>query len=237
MIHRHIFVHARPGMSEQELFSYWKDVHAERYGKKIPQVRGYLINSHVPFGSDETADLFQGTAEVWIEHVEDALAFAQSKEYLEGSRVDEPNFLAWWQMVVLDTTDHEILAAPPRDVAWPGVKMIVVVKRKPGLSLEELRRYSVEAHGPKVAMLPGLRGYVQCHVNDAHYALGESPLDSVSLLWFESTDAIVAAMQSAVFRDEIEPDMARFVDPRYFRYLVTEEYWVVPLGSAVGSRS
>lgn len=229
MIHKHIFVHAKPGMSEQEFFSYWKDVHAERYGKQIPQVRGYLINTHVPFGPSEPTDIFQGTAEVWIESVEDELAFAQSKEYLQGSRLDEPNFLAWWQMFALDTTDQVILSAPSRSEAWPGVKVVVVAKRKPGLPLDEFRTYSREVHAPKVAKLPGLRGYVQGPVNDGHYALGESLLDSVSLLWFDSTDAIAEAMQSAAFREEVEPDLGNFVDPRYFRYLVTEESWVVPL--------
>ena len=67
MIHKHIFVHAKPGMSEQDFFSYWKDVHAERYGRKIKQAKGYLINTRVPFGPEQGDPPFQGVAEVWIE--------------------------------------------------------------------------------------------------------------------------------------------------------------------------
>lgn len=229
MIHKHIFVHAKPGMSEDDFFTYWKEVHAERYGRKIKQVKGYLINTRVPFALQQQEPPFQGVAEVWIESVEDELAFAQSKEYLEGSRLDEPNFLAWWQMFALDTTDHVVVEPPPGD--WPGVKVFVVSKRKPGMSLEEFRTYGREVHAPLVAKLPGLRGYVLCPVVDGHYAVGEALLDHVTLLWFDSTDAIAAAMQSDVFQQEVQPDLANFVDPRYFHVLVTEGHWVVRLGS------
>ena len=153
MIHKHIFVHAKPGMSEHDFFTYWKEVHAERYGRKIKQAKGYLINTRVPFGPQESEPPFQGVAEVWIESVEDELAFAQSKEYLEGSRLDEPNFLLWYGMFALDTTDQVIVEPPAGD--WPGVKVFVVTKRKPGMSLEEYRTYGREVHAPKVAKLPG----------------------------------------------------------------------------------
>jgi uncharacterized protein (TIGR02118 family) len=229
MIHKHIFVHAKPGMSEQDFFTYWKEVHAVRYGQKIKQAKGYLINTRVPFGPDQGDPPFHGVAEVWIENVEDELAFAQSKEYLEGSRLDEPNFLAWWQMFALDTTDHVVVEPPAGD--WNGVKVFVVGKRKPGMSLEEYRIYSREVHAPKVANVPGLRGYVIGSVMDGHYAVGESLLDSVSMLWFDNTDAIAQALQSSAFQQEVEPDLPRFVDLRYFRWFVTEGHWVVRLGS------
>jgi len=230
MIHKHIFVHAKPGMSEQDFFRYWKEVHAERYGRKIKQAKGYLINTRVPYGSQESEPPFQGVAEVWIESVEDELAFAQSKEYLEGSRLDEPNFLTWYGMFALDTTDQVIVEPPAGD--WPGVKVFVVTKRKPGISLDEYRTYGREVHAPKVAKLPGLRGYVICGVNDDHYAVGESLLDTVSMLWFDSADAVATAQESDVFKHKLAPDLANFVDPRYFHGLVTEGHWVVRLGEA-----
>jgi uncharacterized protein (TIGR02118 family) len=229
MIHKHIFVAAKPGMSEQDFFTYWKDVHAERYGRKIKQAKGYLINTRVPFAPQQTLPPFQGVAEVWIESAEDELAFAQSKEYLEGSRLDEPNFLTWWGMFALDTTDQAIVEPPTGD--WGGVKVFVATKRKPGMPLDEYRAYSREVHAPKVAKLPGLRGYVVCPVSDGHYAVGESLLDSVSMLWFDSTDALLAVMQSEVYQQEVQPDLVNFVDPRYFHLLVTEGHWVVRLGS------
>ena len=230
MIHKHIFVHAKPGMSEQEFFTTGRTSMPSVTASRSPRSSGYLSTVTSRSGPRANARFFQGAAEVWIENEDDELAFAQSKEYLQGSRLDEPNFLAWWQMFALDTTDQVIVQGPPRTEAWPGVKVVHRDEAEAGMPLDEFRTYSREVHAPKVAKLPGLRGYVQGPVNDGHYALGESMLDSVSLLWFDSTDAIAEAMQSAAFH-EVEPDLANFVDPRYFRYLVTEESWVVPLES------
>lgn len=230
MIHKHIFVHAKPGMSEQEFFAYWKEVHAERYGRKIPQAKGYLINTRVPFGPDQGDPPFHGVAEVWIESAEDELAFAQSPEYLQGSRLDEPNFLAWWQMFALDTTDQVVVPPPAGD--WPGVKVFAAMKRKPGMSLDDFRAYYRDIHAPRAATVPGVRGYVQCPVNDGHYAVGESLLDAVSMIWFDSTEALVAAMASPEFQDVVKPDIEQLVDLRYFHTLVTESQWVVRLEAA-----
>ena len=226
MIHRHIFVHAKPGLSEEDFFTYWKDVHAERYGKRIKQAKGYALNMRVPFGPDQGDPLFQGVNEIWFDSPDDAIAYAQSPEYLEGVRPDEPKFLTWFGMVAVDTVDHAAVEPPRGD--WGGVKVFALAKRKPGMSVEEYRRYAREVHAPKVAKLPGLYGYVQGSVPDAAYAVGEPLLDAVSTLWFESTDAIAAAMSSDAYQ-EVGADTANFVDPRYLRFFVMREHWVTRL--------
>jgi uncharacterized protein (TIGR02118 family) len=226
MIHRHIFVHARPGLSEQDCFAYWKDVHAERYGKQIKQARGYAINTRVSFGPDQGDPLFQGVNEIWFDSSDDAIAYAQSPEYLQGVRPDEPNFLTWFGMVTVDTVDRAAVELPGGD--WGGVKVFVMAKRKPGLSVDEFRRHSRAVHAPKMANVPGLRGYVQGWVPDEAYVVAEPLLDAVSTLWFDSTDAIGAAMASSAFQ-EVRSDTEQFVDPRYLRYFVMEEHWVIRL--------
>src|SRR5688572_26213448 len=200
MIHRHIFVHAKPGLSEQDFFTYWKEVHAERYGKKIKQAKGYALNTRVPFGPEQGDPLFQGVNEIWFASSEDAIAYAQSPEYLQGVRPDEPNFLTWFGMVAIDTVDRVVVEPPSGD--WDGVKVFVLTKRKPGMSREAYLQYGRETHGPKVARLPGLRGYVQSSVTEASYAVGESLLDTVSTLWFDSPEAVGAALASSVFQEE-----------------------------------
>jgi uncharacterized protein (TIGR02118 family) len=229
MIHKLSFVNAKPGMSEQDFFTYWKEVHAERYGRKIVQAKGYQINTRVPFGPDQGAPLFQGVSELWFDSDQDALAYLQSPEYLQGVRPDEPNFLTWFGVVTIDTADRVVVEPP--GVEWDGVKVFVLTKRKPGLSVEEYLRYGREVYAPKITRLPGLRGYVQSSVPDSAYAVGEPLLDTVSTLWFDSTDAIAAAMASPLFQQGVRPDVERFCDLRYFKSLVMKGHWVVPLGS------
>jgi uncharacterized protein (TIGR02118 family) len=229
MIHRLSFVNAKPGMSEQDFFTYWKDVHAERYGRKIAQAKGYQINFRVPFGPGQDAPLFQGVSEQWFESDQDVIAYLQSPEYLEGVRPDELNFLTWFGVVTIDTVDRVVVEPPAGD--WDGVKVFVLTKRKPGMSVEEYLQYGREVHGPKVASLPGLRGYVQSSVTDGAYAVAEPLLDTVSTLWLDSADALAAAMASPFFQNEVLPDSARFCDPKYVRSFVMKGHWVVPLGS------
>jgi uncharacterized protein (TIGR02118 family) len=219
-------------MSEQEFFHYWKNVHAVEFGRRIPQVRGYLIDTRVPFGPNSEEPLFSGVAEIWLDNEDEELAFFQSNEYIEGARLDEPRFLAFWRMVALDTTGHVLMEGEPPGRDSTLVKLLVLVKRKSGMPLAEFRRYSLETHARKVLELPGLRRYVQCHVVDSAYAIGESLLDCVSQLWFDNVQAIQRMVESQEYKDQVEPDLIKFVEPKYLHTLVTDEYWVV--GPAVG---
>lgn len=227
MIHKYIFVAPKPQMSEPEFFRYWKDVHAEQYGRKIKQARGYVIDSRIPFGPENGEPLFSGAAEVWLDDEAAGLEFIQSKEYIEGSRLDEPNFLAFWRMTVVDTEPHQIVGTPPaRNAGW--VKLLVLGGRNWNLSVEEFRARMLDKHAPKVAALPGLKSYTLGLVPDSWYGVGEPLLDCVSQLYFEDTDALQHALTSPEFREKVEPDMASVFEPRHLHTLVTDEYWVTP---------
>ena len=72
-----------------------------------------------------------------------------------------------------------------------------MVKRKEGVPLETFRRYSLSVHGPLDLKLPGLRRYLQCHVRDGAYAIGEPILDAVIMLWFDDVAALRTALELA----------------------------------------
>ncbi len=227
MIHQLIFAHAKPGMTEKEFQDYWINVHAVQYASKIPQIRRYMIDSRIPFGPEPEDPLFHGVAEIWLENEQEQLASLQTKEFLEGARLDEPKWAAFWRTVVLDTTTHHVLDGPPMQADDTMVKLFVMVKRKPGMPLEAFRRYGLETHAPRVCSLPGLKRYHQCHVRDSYYAIGEALLDSVSLLWFEDVAAMERAMASAESREAVQPDLANFVDPKYIHSMAVTEKWII----------
>ena len=155
MIHQLIFAHPKPGMSEKDFQDYWVNVHAVKYASKIPQIRRYKVDTRIPFG-DETQDpLFSGVAEIWLKNEEEQLASLQSKEFLQGARLDEPNWAAFWRTVALDTDAHVLLEGEPQKKESSMVKIFGLVKRKAGISLEDFRKYSLEVHAPKDLKLPG----------------------------------------------------------------------------------
>ncbi len=228
MIHQLIFAAPKPGMTAQEFQDYWVNIHAVKYASKIPQIRKYLIDTRIPFEGDLGDPVLphQGVAEIWLKNEADQLASLQSQEFLEGARLDEPNWAAFWLTLVLDTTAQVIVEGPPltKDPAW--IKLLMLLKRQPGVPLESFRRYNLKVHAPVVAALPGLQRYLQCHTRDGFYVFGEARFDGVEQLWFENVAALRLALNSDQFQEKVKSSLVSFVDPKYIFTLVAEEHWI-----------
>jgi uncharacterized protein (TIGR02118 family) len=80
-----------------------------------------------------------------------------------------------------------------------------LIRKKPDWSGEDFRRYWREHHGALASKLPGLRRYQQNHVVDSvqrgiAYTRGPEQLDGFSMLWFDSEDAMRAAIATEAGR-------------------------------------
>lgn len=225
MIHQLIFAAPKPGMTEQEFQRYWIDVHAANYASKIPQIKKYLIDTRIPFGDETGEPEWSGVAEIWLKP-EEQIASLQSKEFLQGARLDEPNWAAFWRTVVMDTNAHTIIEGPPLTHEPTWVKLLVLVKRKEGLPLADFRAYSLGEHAQRVARLPGLRRYLQNHMVDGAYGVGEAVLDAAYQLWFDDTDALAAALDSPEFKT-MHDDLDEHIETRYRHTMVVRENWII----------
>jgi uncharacterized protein (TIGR02118 family) len=226
MIHQLIFAHPKPGMSEQDFQRYWVEVHAPQFASKIPQIKRYLIDTRVPFGPEPADPLWSGIAEIWLENEEEQLASLQTPEFLEGARLDEPKWAAFWRTVVLDTDAHVLKDEP---VPADAVKLVVLVKRRNGTTVEEFRARSLDAHAKVALEVPGLVRYLQNHTRDGYYGIGEALLDGAHLLTFESLEALEAAAAGPQFRALFD-DLAEFVEPRYIHQMAVREHWIIGSG-------
>jgi uncharacterized protein (TIGR02118 family) len=226
MIHQFIFAYPKPGMSESEFQRYWIEEHAVRYASRIPQIRKYLIGTRVALPGESDAPLWCGVAEIWLENEKEQLESLQSKEFLQGARLDEPNWAAFWRTVVLDTTAHVLMQGPPEACGSDMVKLLVLSKRKEGLPLEGFRHYCLSAHVAKVMELPGLRRYIQGHVRDSFYMVGEALLDCVEQLWFDNVGDALAAQRS-VQQDIVDADYQLFTEKRYIHKMLVQEHWII----------
>ncbi|NJP08001.1 MAG: EthD family reductase [Chloroflexaceae bacterium] len=229
MIHQIIFAAPKPGMTTKEFQDYWINVHAANYASKIPQIKRYLIDARIPFDGDIGNPILphQGVAEIWLPNEEEQLASLQTEEFLQGARLDEPNWAAFWMTFLIDTTAHVIIEGPPltQDPTW--IKMILLYKRTPGIPLENFRQYGLNVHAPRFAELPGLRRYLQCHTKDGFYVIGESAaFDAAEFLWFDNTDALQQAMNSQQFKDAWA-GLDAFVNPQYRFSIVAQENWII----------
>ncbi|WP_327067512.1 EthD family reductase [Kitasatospora sp. NBC_01250] len=225
MIHQLIFAHPKPGMSEQEFQRYWLEVHAPNYAAKIPQIRKYAVDTRIPLGPEPADPLWSGVAEIWLENDEEQVASLQTPEFLQGARLDEPNWAAFWRTVVLDTDAHLLLPGPGAATPHP-VKLILLVKRTNGTTVEQFRTRSLEQHAKVALQLPGLVRYSQNFTRDGWYGLGEALLDGAYLFNFETEEALRTAYESAEFA-ALLADLGEFVEPRYIHQVAAVEHWFI----------
>ncbi len=97
----------KDGLSDEEFFHHWKNVHGP-IGARIPGLRK-LIQSHrltIP-GDLRPAD-YDGVAELWFEDVAALLAARQSPQW-KASSEDEINFIDRKKVAYFVSREHEIL--------------------------------------------------------------------------------------------------------------------------------
>jgi uncharacterized protein (TIGR02118 family) len=227
MIHQLIFTNPKPGMTDEEFFRYWIDVHAANYASKIRQILRYKIDTRVPVEGIAQPAPFAALAEIWLKDEQQQLASLQTPEFLSGARADEPNWAAFWTTLVLDTTAHELLPGRPEVRPAQGIKLLALWKRKAGLSLDDFRAHLLSTHGPLHLQLPGLRRYLVNLVRDSYYAVGEARFDAVTQAWFDDADALARALASAAWHHLVAPDVARFAEPRYHFMMAVKENWII----------
>ena len=106
------------------------------------------------------------------------------------------------------------------------IRIVFLLRRRPGFSLDDFHAYWRDQHGPLVAFHQtrlGIQRYTQSHrlddpLNDAlARARGgmEPPYDGVAELWWESADALAAATAADAGRragQELLADEAEFID-------------------------
>lgn len=236
MLHQLIFAAPKPGMSEKDFQDYWVHKHAVDFASKIPGFRMYTVGTRIAMPDETEPPLFSGCAEIWFDDEAALMTALQSPEFINGARADEPTWAAFWQSIALNTHTHEVLPGPPLDRDSSMIKMIVAVKRKPGMSVADFHRYMLETHAPKVLAVPGLRRYHQCLVPEGFYDVAETPLDAVGLLWFDDVAALQAALESPEFREGLAADAEQCFDPKYIHSMVVEEHWIIgPVPAPAGS--
>jgi uncharacterized protein (TIGR02118 family) len=105
------------------------------------------------------------------------------------------------------------------------IKLVALVRKKPGLTAEAFRDYWLNTHAPLAAAIPGMRGY---RINIAGDPGGQppAPYDGSAEIWFDDRGAMEAGLGS--LEGEVAgDDTARFTDG--IEFLVTEEHVILPL--------
>lgn len=81
----------KPGLSDEEFFHYWRDVHGP-IGSRIPGLRRLVQSRRIAIPGDMRAPDYDGVAELWFDDEAALLAARQSAEW-KASSADESNFI------------------------------------------------------------------------------------------------------------------------------------------------
>lgn len=103
-------------------------------------------------------------------------------------------------------------------------KVIFVLHRRIGLSRAEcLEEWAGERHTSVIEKLPGLTKWIQNHVTSAP---GEPICDGVGELWFESDQAMNAALNSPEMGAAVD-DAKRFLDMERTGMVIVDEKTII----------
>jgi uncharacterized protein (TIGR02118 family) len=91
-------------------------------------------------------------------------------------------------------------------------KVVALLKRKPGMTVEDFQEYWRHSHGPLVAKGPGLRRYVQSAALLQGYRKGELLFDGIGEVWFDSEEGFEIFRRGPGSAERLS-DEANFLDP------------------------
>jgi len=97
----------KAGLSDEEFFRYWEDIHAP-IGARIPLLRKLVQSHRLNVPEDKHRPDYDGMAELWFDDVEALLEARQSPEW-KASSEDEANFIDHHRVAYFVSEEHLLL--------------------------------------------------------------------------------------------------------------------------------
>lgn len=96
----------KAGLTDEEFFGYWENVHGP-IGARLPGLRRLVQSRRVKVPGDKHPPAYDGMAELWFDSVEDLLTARQSPEW-KASSADEANFIDPGRVAYFVSEEHVI---------------------------------------------------------------------------------------------------------------------------------
>lgn len=110
------------------------------------------------------------------------------------------------------TKDREPVVKTEVSAKTKTFKIIVILRKKEGISKEEFHKHWQEKHGPLFKKFPQIQSYVQFHVTDKGRDNTDLPIDGIAILEFESKEEMSKAWKMLEY-DAVRKDELRFLKP------------------------
>ncbi len=120
------------------------------------------------------------------------------------------------------------------------IKLIILLKRKQGMSLDDFQAYWHGTHGKVVMGTPPFSDYIRRYVQSPNvrgarsaFASDDSGFDGAAEVWFDDVESMNKAFAEPRYLEIVRPDELNFVDLDGCKVMVVEELpQYTPEGSA-----
>jgi hypothetical protein len=221
------FVKRNPKLSIGEFHRHWRDTHA-RLIRETPGAADRIIryeqNHRAPDDYARGGD-FDGVAIQWFRSSDDFVAMVGDPEYQAKVVPDEyalldRNALVW----ILTNEEEVVIPGPPRREG--STKLLCMVRRRPGMTIDEFHRHWREVHSPLNCETPSIARYFvryeRNHRLRSDYERAGSGFDGTAVEWYPSVQAFYDMIAEPAYWDVIFPDEERFLDRDALLWLLTE---------------
>jgi uncharacterized protein (TIGR02118 family) len=213
------FLKRKPGMAVDEFQRYWLTRHPVVV-MRLPGVRRYVQSHTLPTAYARGEPTWDGIAEVWADDTDALRAMTRGPEHA-AVQADEAQFIDRSTMGLIVTEEHVLAAGA---VAPEAVKAVEFLTRNPGTSVDGFQDHWRLRHGPLLTAIPGLRRCVLSATRRSAYTAGRAPAyDGVTLMWFDSPEALRTAAASPAYAEAVA-DRGHFLAAGAPPFIVTREH-------------
>lgn len=110
------------------------------------------------------------------------------------------------------------------------IKMLITLRRREGMNLQQFKDYRRDVHAPLLFSIPEADRYIRRFVVSYPVnapAFDEPTFDAVVEAWFDSMEDLEALYFCDNFKTVVDPDHANFIDLSNVGRIISEEIVVV----------
>jgi uncharacterized protein (TIGR02118 family) len=223
------FVKRNPALSVDEFHDHWRAKHAPLI-RETPGVADRIVRyeqNHRTAHDYARGGDFDGVAIQWFESMDDFVSMVSDPEYQARVAPDEAALLDLEGLVWILTDQEEVVVAGPERRDDSVTKLICMVKRRPGVSIDDFHHHWRTVHSPLNCNTPSIAQYFvryeRNHRIDADYQRpGASEFDGAAVEWYPSAQAFYDMIGEPAYRELIAPDEDEFLDRDNLVWLLTD---------------
>jgi uncharacterized protein (TIGR02118 family) len=193
----------KPGWTQEEFSSYWRDKHGP-LAAKAPGLREYwqnVVTDRLQRGIDYERGQwdFDGFSQLWFDDAKRADDAFKDSDMAAALVKDEEHFIGGLHIVTAE--ENVVLPVPEAKARSALLKRLSTLKRRADVSEDDFRR-EWKVHADYVRLMPGVSAYRQNVIVARELVKGEPcgyddlPIDGIVELWFEDETKLEAAFSS-----------------------------------------